>query len=94
MVYSLLVFNLRIPGCHSLKQKRSFIKPLLIRLHKEFNISTAEIEKNDIWDESIIACGLICNEKKSTDSQLSQVVQFMEKYWKEVEIINYSIQFL
>lgn len=94
MICAVLILDLRLTNCHSLKQKRSCIKPLINRLHKEFNVSSAEIDKNDLWDEAVIACGLISNEKNNSEGRLSQIVLFVEKYWKEVDIITYSIQFI
>jgi len=38
-----LTFHLHLPGCASLKEKRSRLKPLLARLHRQFNVSTAEM---------------------------------------------------
>jgi len=67
---------------------------LVSRLHKEFNISVSEVDKNDLWDESVIACGLITNEKRNADAQLNSILRFVERYWRDVEIIHYSIMFL
>jgi hypothetical protein len=94
LVYSVLVLEIRLSGCRSLKQKRSMIKPLVSRLHREFNISVAEINKNDVWDESVIACGLITNEKGIADAQLNSVLRYVETYWRDIEIVNYSIMFM
>jgi hypothetical protein len=94
LVYSVLVLEIRLSGCRSLKQKRSMIKPLVSRLHRKFNISVAEINKNDIWDESVIACGLITNEKGIADAQLNSVLRYVETYWRDIEIVNYSIMFM
>jgi hypothetical protein len=94
LVYSVLVLEIRLSGCRSLKQKRSLIKPLVSRLHREFNISVAEINKNDVWDESVIACGLITNEKGIADAQLNSVLRYVETYWRDIEIVNYSIMFM
>lgn len=94
MVFSVLVLEIKLSGCFSLKQKRSLIKPLVNRLHRKFNISVAEINKNDVWDESVIACGLITNEKCIADAQLNSVLRFVERYWRDIEITNYSIMFI
>jgi len=94
LVFSVLILEIRLSGCSSLKQKRSLVRPLISRLHKEFNISVAEIDKNDIWDESVIACGLITNEKGIANAQQNSVLRFVEKYWRNIEIINYSIIFI
>jgi hypothetical protein len=92
--FSVLILEIKLPGCRSLKQKRSLVKPLVSRLHKEFNISAAEVDKNDLWDETVVACGLISNDKGNADAQLNSVLQFVEHYWREIEIVNYSIMFL
>ncbi|MCI0495113.1 DUF503 domain-containing protein [candidate division KSB1 bacterium] len=86
--------DLKLSGCCSLKQKRSAIKPLINRLHKEFNVSAAEVEKNDHWDESLIACALISNDKNSASVQLNAVKDFLEHYWRDVNIMDYSISFI
>lgn len=91
MVYAVLILDLKLSGSRSLKQKRSMIKPILSQLHKKFNISVAEIEKNDCWDESVIACGLISNEGNSASAQLNAVRDYFESYLREVSIVNYSI---
>ena len=94
MVYAVLILDLKLSGAHSLKQKRSVIKPLLSRMHKEFNISAAEVDKNDLWDESVIACGLISNEKNSASVQLNAIKEFLEHYSREISIMDYSITFM
>jgi uncharacterized protein YlxP (DUF503 family) len=45
MSLGLLTIHLHLPGCASLKEKRGRLKPLLTRLHREFNISAAEIDQ-------------------------------------------------
>ncbi|MCJ7518920.1 MAG: DUF503 domain-containing protein [Anaerolineaceae bacterium] len=94
MVYSVLLLELRLSGCRSLKEKRSLIKPLLHRLHKEYNVSVAEIGNNAVWNESIIACGLISNEKRVAESCLAGIPVFMGKFFGDIEILSYSIQFI
>ena len=47
MSLGLLTIHIHIPGCASLKEKRRRLKPLITRLHREFNISVAEIDLQD-----------------------------------------------
>jgi len=58
-----LSIHLRLPGCASLKEKRGRLKPLLTRLHKEFDVSAAEMDLQDKWQETIIACGMVGNDR-------------------------------
>ncbi|OQY29775.1 MAG: hypothetical protein B6243_10930, partial [Anaerolineaceae bacterium 4572_5.2] len=39
MSLGLLTLHIQISGCSSLKEKRGRLKPLLARLHREFNVS-------------------------------------------------------
>ena len=41
---AILTIHLHLPGCASLKEKRELIKPLMVRLRREFNISVAEMD--------------------------------------------------
>jgi uncharacterized protein YlxP (DUF503 family) len=43
MIIGILTLQVQIPGCKSLKEKRSRLKPLIARLHREFNISVSEL---------------------------------------------------
>ena len=42
-----LTIHLHLPACSSLKEKRGRIKPLMARLHREFNVSVAEMDLQD-----------------------------------------------
>ena len=92
MVICTLVCHLIIPGCRSLKEKRSQIKPLIARLHREFFVSVAEIDKQDIWDEAVIACVLVNNKHQFAEKIISQVLDFIEHYWKNLQISDHHIE--
>ena len=94
MVYSVIILNLYIPSSRSLKEKRHRLKPIIHRLHKEFNLSVAELDKQDRWNESVVGCALLSNDKKYSDMVLSKVVPLIEMTFPEVNVTNFSIQFL
>jgi uncharacterized protein YlxP (DUF503 family) len=94
MIYAILILDLRFADCRSLKDKRSVLKPLLHKLHRQFNVSAAEIDKNEIWNESIVGCALITNEKQFAEVCLAKIPDFIVKYFSDIDIQKYSIQFL
>ena len=93
MVICTLVCNLHLDSCHSLKEKRSRIKPLFSRLHREFNVLATEVDRQDIWDESVIACAMIINQHAFGESCMQQVVDFIEKQWNDLQIVNVKIEY-
>ena len=87
-----LEMQIYLPGCESLKEKRSRIKPLLTRLHREFNISAAELNHQDIWQSSVIGCTLLSNNSVYTQKTLRKVVSWVEKNWLDVEVVDDHIE--
>lgn len=94
MNIGILSLHLLIPGCSSLKEKRSHIRPITQRLHREFNISAAEIELQDQWQEAVIACSIVSSSKIYSEQTLQKVIRFTEKTWPDIYILNHKIEFL
>ena len=82
-----------LPGCSSLKEKRSQVKPLINRLQREFNLSASEIELQDIHDQAVIGCALISSDRVFMEKVMQRVVSFIEAYWKNMQLVDYKIEF-
>jgi len=89
-----LTLELRLPGCLSLKEKRSRLKPLLAALHREFNISAAEIEMNDNHTLAVIACVAVANAKPHVERVLGGVPGWVEHHRPDLQVIDHQINFL
>lgn len=94
MPISLLTLTLHIPGCTSLKEKRSRLKPLLARLHREFNVSVAEMGQQDHWQQSVIACAWVSSDAAHTHRSLQAVAAWVERNWPDVEVMDDEIELL
>jgi uncharacterized protein YlxP (DUF503 family) len=94
MSVGILTLEILLPGCASLKEKRSRLKPLLARLHREFNVSAAEIERNDAWQEAVIACALVSNDHAHTQRALRQVARWVETNWPDVTLFGEQVELI
>lgn len=94
MVIGLLSLQIHLAGCTSLKEKRRRLKPLLHRLHREFNISVAEIDRLDSWQEALVACVLVSNDNGHTQRSLQQVRHWLETSWPDVSVVSESLEIL
>jgi hypothetical protein len=92
MPVAVLTIHFQIPLCASLKEKRSQLKPVLARLHKEFNISAAEMGLHDHWRESIIACALISNDNGYAQSACQHILAFFENTFPHLTILEHHIE--
>ena len=92
MAIGLLSIHLSIPDCHSLKQKRSRVKPILARLHREYNIAAAEISLQDQHHEAGLQCSALSTSCSELHAYLQQVVDYINETWPDVEILEYRIE--
>ena len=59
MIVAIATWDLHLPGCHSLKEKRGVLKPLTIGLRRTLNVSVAETGQQDLWQRAEIACAVV-----------------------------------
>jgi uncharacterized protein YlxP (DUF503 family) len=90
----ILTLHLRLPGCLSLKEKRSRLKPLLARLHKEFNLSVAEMDRQDKWREAVLACAMVGNDRIHLEQSLQAVARWVDDHWPDVEVFDDHLELL
>lgn len=89
-----LSIHLHLPGCASLKEKRGRLKPLLARLHKEFNVSAAEMEMQDKWQETIIACGMVGNDQVHLEQSLQTVARWVKSNWADMQVVKENLELI
>jgi uncharacterized protein YlxP (DUF503 family) len=94
MSIGVLTLQIRLPGCKSLKEKRGRLKPLITRLHREFNLSVAELAQQDVWDEATIGCVMISNAHQFSESSLQTVIHWLNKNWPDVLLVDEHIEII
>jgi hypothetical protein len=92
MIIGACSIELRIPGNRSLKGKRRVLKPLLTRLRREINVSTAEVGFNDVWQTAEVALVTVANTDPGyVQAFLEKVVEWIETYRPEVQVVDWHI---
>ncbi len=94
MSIGLLTLHLNIPVCDSLKDKRRQLKPLITKLQREFNISVAELDYHDNWNETLIGCTYLSNDGKHTHRSLQKVITWVENHYPQFYIIREKIELI
>ena len=90
----ILTLYLSLPGCASLKEKRGRLKPLLHRLHREFNVSVAEMDRQDMWQEAVVVCGMVANERIHLEQSLQAVLRWVESRWADGTVLDNRLEFI
>ena len=89
-----LTIHLHLPACSSLKEKRGQVKPLISRLHREFNVSVAEMDLQDAWQEAVIGCAMVGNERAHLESAMQNVAKWIEGHWTDGDVIGQEIEII
>lgn len=89
-----LSIHLHLPACSSLKEKRGRLKPLLARLRREFNVSVAEMDLQDQWQEAVIGCAMIGNDHRHLESALQIVSRWIKGNWPDGDVIDQQIELI
>ncbi len=90
MLVALELFDLRVPGCSSLKEKRHVVKALTNAIRSKFNVSVAEVDHHDLWQRTTLAVGAVAGEGYHAKRVLHEVERLVGR-WAEVEIIDTQV---
>jgi uncharacterized protein len=90
LVIAMAYLVIEIPESHSLKEKRSTVRPIIKRVQSRFNVSIAEIDNLENWQ--VAGVGIVCvsNAKRHAEEMMQNVITFVEDnldggYLAEVE---------
>jgi uncharacterized protein YlxP (DUF503 family) len=84
--------KIHIPGSRSLKDKRSVVKSLVMRLQKQFNISIAEVDDQDLWQIATIGLACVSNHTNHVDKVISAAISLIERDFPTIEIVEKEME--
>lgn len=82
-----IIFKLRAPWVHSLKEKRMIVKSLVAKLQNKFHVSAAEIDEQDTHQIIVIGVAAIVPHNAMADSLMDEISEFVETN-TEAEIMD------
>jgi len=94
MIVGTCLITLELGGIHSLKEKRSIVKSITARLHREFNLSVAEVDGQDAWGTAVIGLAAVGNDKAYLHGVLEKSVAWVEVHRPDAPIATYRIEFI
>jgi len=84
--------KIHIPGSRSLKDKRSIVKSLVMRLQKQLNLSIAEVEDHDLWQMATIGLACVSNHNNRVEEIISAAISLIERDYPTIEIVGKEIE--
>jgi uncharacterized protein len=94
MPVGILNLCILLPGCKSLKEKRSRISPMIHRIHDRFNVSISEMDHQDLPGDTCISCALVSNDRILIENSLREVVKYLESHWPDETICKEEMEII
>ncbi len=73
MFVGIVRIELHLPGCTSLKEKRSIVQSLKERIRQRTRASVAEVDHQDLWQRTALGVALVTGERHALEGMLQSV---------------------
>jgi uncharacterized protein YlxP (DUF503 family) len=93
MVVAVVQASLLVPGCRSLKDKRSVVKGLLERARNRFNASVAEVGALDLLQRAEVGASLVANDRRFLLEEAEKLLAYFEGC-PDVQVANRQVEIL
>lgn len=87
MFVGMLEVQMKIFESRSLKDKRSVVKSISLRLRNKFNLAVCESDFNDMYDMAELGLVTVSNNRRHVDSMLETVLNELEKDFR-IELLH------
>jgi len=91
MILGTLEIRLVLRGARSLKDKRRVIKGLKDRLRGKFNVSVAEVDHQDVWQQATLAAAMVGTDRRYVNSVLSKLIDHVRRA-PGAELVDYELE--
>ena len=88
------LIELNLPGLGSLKEKRSVLKSLIARIHKEFNVTAAEVDLHDAWQATTLGVAVVTTSAVHAQNLLNNLVGWIEDYRPDLEVVDHYVELI
>ena len=84
---------MRLPDCHSLKEKRAVVKTILQGSIRRYGVSAAEVGHQDKWQRAELGFSVVSGSTAHAEDVIDAVERFVWSF-PEVEVIDSSLRWL
>src|SRR5262249_5216938 len=93
MVIAYAVFDLHLPGCRGLKEKRMIVRSLKARIRSELEVSSAGVGDRDLLQRARLGVAAVGPAQPPLDALLQRVLTFVQENL-DGELLEYQNEFI
>lgn len=79
MVVGRVTVCIYAPWVHTLKEKRMIVKSIIAKVRNKFNVSIAEVDKNDVHQIVVLGFACVTASSSHADSIIDNVLNFIQQ---------------
>lgn len=80
-------YDLRLPGCRSLKDKRAVLRPVLDGLRNRHPVAVAEVARHDEWQRAGVGIATVSGSPSHAAEVMAEADRFVWSF-PELEVID------
>jgi uncharacterized protein YlxP (DUF503 family) len=78
VVVGVMMWELHLGACHSLKDKRQILESLKDRLRRKFNVSVAETAHQDLWQRAELSACVMSTDRVHAEKVLREADRLVD----------------
>ncbi|HUR18086.1 MAG TPA: DUF503 domain-containing protein [Acidimicrobiales bacterium] len=82
-----LEFDLHLPQCRSLKEKRAVVRPIIQGARRRYHVAAAEVGRHDQWQRAVVGVAAVAGTAGHVVDVLDEVERFVWSF-PEVEVVS------
>jgi uncharacterized protein YlxP (DUF503 family) len=94
VVIGVCTIQLSLPGHRSLKDKRSALKPLTAWMHREFNVSVAEVGGHDTWQSATLGVAAVSTDPAYVSGLFEKLIRGIEQQRPDLYVTDWRVEML
>jgi len=90
-VLGIVHLDLNIVQADSLKSKRRVVKGFRDRVADRYNVSVAEVDRQDDWQRAVLAIAMVGSDRRHVESSLQKIVNMASTH-RDMILISREIE--
>jgi uncharacterized protein YlxP (DUF503 family) len=86
--------TLHVPESQSLKDKRQVVRSLLARLRHQFEVSAAEVARQDTWQIAVLGLAYVSGEARHAEEVVQHALRYIEESRPDLAITDVQVDVL
>ena len=86
--------TLHLPESSSLKDKRQVVRSLLARMRNQFEVSAAEVARQDTWQIAVLGLAYVSGEASHAEEVVRHALRYIEESRPDLAITDVQVDML